>query len=96
MGTHRANTRAELEWMLGRDIVNYRILQHNAWDKENLAYLGAPSQRHPQYVNRVYYEADIKIATGFIQPHICRQWKSKAILPGGRLRLLCQPQFHAQ
>ncbi|MHB9034561.1 MAG: lactate racemase domain-containing protein, partial [Anaerolineae bacterium] len=65
VGTHRANTQAELEWMLGPEIVrDYRIMQHNAWDKDNLVHLGTSSQGHPQYVNRYYHEADFRIATG--------------------------------
>ncbi|MCE5258941.1 MAG: nickel-dependent lactate racemase [Chloroflexi bacterium] len=85
VGTHRANSKAELERMLGADIVrDYTILQHDAWDHGNLVELGMSSQGHPQFVNRIYHQADFKIATGFIQPHIFAGYSGgpKAILPG--------------
>jgi lactate racemase len=85
VGTHRANTPAELERMLGADIVrDYRILQHNAWDDANLANLGVSLQGHPLSVNRTYLCSTFKILTGYIQPHIFAGYSGgpKAVLPG--------------
>jgi len=40
-GTHRTNTRAELERMLGHEIVaKYTIVNHDSRDDSSLAYLG--------------------------------------------------------
>jgi nickel-dependent lactate racemase len=83
-GTHQANTREELVGMLGREIVeNYRIVNHNAFDAANLVDLGVTPQGHRALVNRAFYEADFKILTGFIEPHIFAGFSGgpKAVLP---------------
>lgn len=84
LGTHRPSTEEELSRMLGREIVeNYRIIQHNAWDKDNLVHLGRTSFGHELWVNRTFMEADFKILTGFIEPHFFAGFSGgpKAILP---------------
>jgi nickel-dependent lactate racemase len=83
-GTHMANTRDELIGMLGQEIVdNYRVVNHNAWDNDNLVDLGLTPQGHRVLVNRAFYEADFKILTGFIEPHIFAGFSGgpKAVLP---------------
>ncbi len=85
LGTHRRNTEKELAGMLGREILeNYRVVQHDAWDKENMVYLGRTSFGHETWINRTYLEADIKILTGFIEPHFFAGFSGgpKAVLPG--------------
>jgi nickel-dependent lactate racemase len=84
LGTHRPQTREELCGMLGDDIVaNYRCLQHDCNDDANLVSLGLTSHGHPVRVNRAYLEADIRILTGFIEPHFFAGFSGgpKAILP---------------
>jgi len=84
LGTHRTNTNQELERMLGTEIVSqYRIIQHDAWDRENLVDLGTTTYGHPIGINRQYHEADVKILTGFIEPHIFAGFSGgpKAVLP---------------
>lgn len=83
-GTHMANTHEELIGMLGREIVEgYRVVNHDAWDNDNLADLGLTPQGHRVLVNRAFYEADFKILTGFIEPHIFAGFSGgpKAVLP---------------
>jgi lactate racemase len=83
-GTHAANTRDELIGMLGRQIVeNYRVINHNAFDSANLVDLGVTPQGHRAIVNRAYHEADFRIVTGFIEPHIFAGFSGgpKAVLP---------------
>jgi nickel-dependent lactate racemase len=85
LGTHRPNTKKELIEMLGREIAEgYRIVQHNAWDKGNMVYLGPTSFGHETYINGVYMEARVKILTGFIEPHFFAGFSGgpKAVLPG--------------
>jgi nickel-dependent lactate racemase len=85
LGTHRPNTEEELIEMLGREIAKgYRIVQHNAWDKGNMVYLGPTSFGHETYINGVYMEANVKILTGFIEPHFFAGFSGgpKAVLPG--------------
>lgn len=85
LGTHRPNTEEELIEMLGREIVSgYRTVQHDAWDKGNMVYLGPTSFGHETYINGVYMEARVKILTGFIEPHFFAGFSGgpKAVLPG--------------
>jgi nickel-dependent lactate racemase len=85
LGTHRPNTDEELIEMLGREIAKgYRIVQHDAWDRDNMVYLGPTSFGHETYINGVYMEANVKILTGFIEPHFFAGFSGgpKAVLPG--------------
>ena len=84
LGTHRPQTSAELRAMLGDQIVdNYRCLQHNAFDDANLVALGTTSFGNPVRVNRLLVEADVKILTGFIEPHFFAGFSGgpKGVLP---------------
>lgn len=84
LGTHRPQTEAELRMMLGDDIVDtYCCLQHDAYDDSNLISLGETSLGHPVRINRFYLEADIRILTGFIEPHLFAGFSGgpKAVLP---------------
>jgi nickel-dependent lactate racemase len=85
LGTHRANTDAELQEMLGVSILqDYRVVQHDAWDGDNLVAIGRTSFGHPAYVNGEYMQASVKILTGFIEPHLFAGFSGgpKAVLPG--------------
>lgn len=84
LGTHRFQTDAELRTLLGDDIVeNYRCLQHDCQDDQNLVALGETPMGNPVRVNRQYLEADVRILTGFIEPHFFAGFSGgpKAILP---------------
>jgi len=84
LGTHRPQTDAELRAMLGDAVVdNYRCLQHDCWDDDQLVSLGQTRLGHPVRVNRTYLAADVKILTGFIEPHFFAGFSGgpKAILP---------------
>jgi nickel-dependent lactate racemase len=92
LGTHRPQTPAELDELLGPDIVRrYRCLQHDAWDAEQLVPVGdlrqagtrAASPR-PILLNRAYVDAQLRILTGFIEPHFFAGFSGgpKAVLPG--------------
>ena len=83
-GMHRPNTPAELERMLGPDIVrNFRVVNHDCHDQENLVYVGRTTSGNEVYLNRLYVEADCRIVTGFIEPHFFAGFSGgpKAILP---------------
>jgi nickel-dependent lactate racemase len=84
LGTHRRQTEAELRAMLGDQVVErYRCLQHDCYDDENLVSLGETAQGHPVRINRVYLEADVRLLTGFIEPHFFAGFSGgpKAVLP---------------
>ncbi|NOZ72158.1 MAG: nickel-dependent lactate racemase, partial [Chloroflexi bacterium] len=84
LGTHRPQTEAELRSMLGDFIVdNYRCQQHDCFDDGELVSLGKTKLGHPVRVNRTYLQADVKILTGFIEPHLFAGFSGgpKAVLP---------------
>jgi len=84
LGTHRPQTDAELRVMLGDAIVdNYRCLQHDANDDTNLVSLGTTSAGNPVRINRLLMESDVRIFTGFIEPHFFAGFSGgpKAALP---------------
>lgn len=85
LGTHRENTSAELSDMLGPEIVErYRIVQNNAFDQETQVSLGTTQWGHEIWINRDFYETDVKILTGFIEPHFFAGFSGggKAVMPG--------------
>ncbi len=85
LGTHRPNTDDELRTMLGEEIfARYRIVQNNAYDPATQVFLGKSSRGHEIWVNRELIECDIKILTGFIEPHFFAGFSGggKAIMPG--------------
>ena len=84
LGTHRAQTKAELRFMLGDRLVDgYHCLQHDCNDDTNLLSLGETSRGHPVRINQFYLEADVRILTGFIEPHFFAGFSGgpKAVLP---------------
>lgn len=84
LGTHRKQTEAELRTMLGDAVVDgYRCLQHDCFDDAGLVSLGVTSRGHPVRINRAYMQADVRILTGFIEPHFFAGFSGgpKAILP---------------
>ena len=85
LGSHRPNTDAELVEMLGPEIVaRYRIVQHNAFDSESNEYLGRTTAGHEMWIDSAYIQADVKILTGFIEPHLFAGFSGgpKAVLTG--------------
>jgi lactate racemase len=84
LGTHRPQTEAELRQLLGLGVVErYRCLQHDCNDEANLIALGETELGHRLRVNRAYMEADVKLLTGFIEPHFFAGFSGgpKAVLP---------------
>jgi nickel-dependent lactate racemase len=85
LGTHRPNTGAELRGMLGDVLVDgYRIVQNNAFDPSTQVHLGVTSRGHAIWLNRELMACDVKVLTGFIEPHLFAGFSGggKAILPG--------------
>ena len=83
-GMHRPNEGAELESMVGREIMdNYRIVNHFCRKEDEVRFVteidGAPIE-----INRHYLDADLKILTGLIEPHMYAGYSGgrKSILPG--------------
>jgi len=84
-GMHRPNEGAELERLVGADIAGrYRVINHFSKDDSEMALVGEIGDGVPAYVNRHYVAAELKILTGFIEPHMWAGYSGgrKSILPG--------------
>ncbi|HCQ99926.1 MAG TPA: nickel-dependent lactate racemase [Acidobacteria bacterium] len=84
-GTHRATTRDELLEMLGEEIVDRnRIVVHDAFDNTELVSLGSVEGGIPVWLNRTWSKADVRITTGFVEPHFFAGFSGgpKMVAPG--------------
>jgi nickel-dependent lactate racemase len=85
LGTHRPNMIDELKQILTSEIVDhYRVLNHEPENPDALVQLGVMNSGAPALVNRHFVEADVRIATGFIEPHLFAGFSGgvKNIIPG--------------
>ena len=84
-GTHRANTETELREMFGDEIVShYTIVNHDGRDASSLVRLADASPGVPLLLNRDWLEADFRITTGFVEPHLFAGFSGgpKLVAPG--------------
>lgn len=84
-GTHRGNTDAELRAMFGEAVVDaVRIVNHDARDRGSLSWLGRHGDGVPVWLNRAWVEADVRITTGFVEPHFFAGFSGgpKLVAPG--------------
>ena len=86
-GLHRPNLGDELAELVGDDWVlnNIRVLNHDARDDAAHVDLGVTKTRQtPVLIDRSFIEADVKIATGLVEPHFMAGWSGgrKVIAPG--------------
>jgi lactate racemase len=85
IGTHRPNTKNELERLLTAEVVRqYRVINHEPENAGALAQFGTMRDGSPALINRHLAEADIRIITGFIEPHFFAGFSGgiKGIIPG--------------
>jgi nickel-dependent lactate racemase len=85
LGTHRPNTEAELRTMLGDAIFERRrIVQNNTFEPATQVRVGVTSKGHETWLNAELMRCDLKILTGFIEPHLFAGFSGggKAIMPG--------------
>jgi nickel-dependent lactate racemase len=84
LGTHRPQTEEELARLLGPELArSFPIVQHDAWDRQQMVQVGE-TDSGPVWLHRAYVEADVRIITGFIEPHFFAGFSGgpKAVLPG--------------
>jgi len=84
-GIHRPNEGAELERLVGKQIAaSYRIINHFSKNQDEMLLVGEIGDGVPALVNKHYLAADLKILTGFIEPHMWAGFSGgrKSILPG--------------
>jgi nickel-dependent lactate racemase len=69
-GTHRGNTEDELRRMLGDEVYDaVRVVNHDARDPSTLTYMGEHGNGVPVWLNTEWVQADLRITTGFVEPH---------------------------
>ena len=84
-GIHRPNQGDELVGLVGREIAEkYRIINHFSKRREEMATVGEIEDGVPALINKHYLNAELKILTGFIEPHMWAGFSGgrKSILPG--------------
>jgi nickel-dependent lactate racemase len=85
LGTHRPNSREELEKMLTPEVVrHYRVLNHEPENPAAHVQFSTTRDGTPALINRHVAEADVRIVTGFIEPHFFAGFSGgiKGICPG--------------
>ncbi len=84
-GTHRDNSREELEGMLGKEVIaRFRVINHHCQDDSLMVDLGRTSGGVPVVINRLFWEAEVKVLTAGISPHQAAGFSGgrKSVLPG--------------
>lgn len=85
LGTHRHNTPQELDRLLTPEVARrYRVINHESENLDELTHLGVTRDGAPILLNRHLVDADIRIVTGFIEPHFFAGFSGgpKGIMPG--------------
>ena len=84
-GIHRPNLGDELIALVGEEIAaNYRVVNHYAKERETHTHLGQTSRGTEVLIDSTYINAELKITTGFIEPHLMAGFSGgrKLICPG--------------
>ena len=84
-GTHRGNTDDELRRMLGDDVFDsVRVVNHDARDRSTLTWMGEHGNGVPVWLNTEWVQADLRITTGFVEPHFFAGFSGgpKLVAPG--------------
>ena len=84
-GTHRGNSAEEIREMVGDEVADsVEIINHDARDRDSLVYLGVHGNGVPVWLNRRWVDADIRITTGFVEPHFFAGFSGgpKLVAPG--------------
>jgi nickel-dependent lactate racemase len=84
-GLHRKSNEQEIERMVGRELVDrIKIINHDSTDESKLKFLGTTRGQIPIYINKHYYESDLKILTGYVEPHFFFGFSGgyKSLVPG--------------
>jgi lactate racemase len=84
-GLHRPNEGAELVELVGPEIAaNYRVENHHGKALAEHTNLGTTAAGVPAWIDTRYVQADLKITTGLIEPHLMAGYSGgrKVICPG--------------
>lgn len=83
-GTHRQATAAEMRELIGPDLAaRYAVVDHDAGDTSAHLHVGNVDGV-PILLQRDYVEADLRVITGFVEPHFFAGFSGgpKAVCPG--------------
>jgi nickel-dependent lactate racemase len=84
-GLHRPNEGDELVELVGAEIAaNYRVENHHGTKLDEHTHLGTSPRGVPVWIDSRYVNADLKITTGLIEPHLMAGYSGgrKLICPG--------------
>ncbi len=84
-GLHRPNLGDELVELVGAEIASkYRIVNHHGKELGEHRYLGTTENGVPIWIDSRYLDAELKITTGLIEPHLMAGYSGgrKLICPG--------------
>jgi len=84
-GLHRPNVGDEMIEMVGEEIArNYRIENHHGKVRDEHTFLGTTPNGVPVWIDSHYINAELKITTGLIEPHLMAGYSGgrKVICPG--------------
>jgi len=84
-GLHRPSRDEEIERIVGKKLKKrLQTADHIATDKSSQIFLGKASDNIPIYINKLYYNADLKILTGYVEPHFFFGFAGgrKSLIPG--------------
>ncbi|MET1073432.1 MAG: lactate racemase domain-containing protein [Umezawaea sp.] len=84
-GTHRGNSEAELRAMFGDEVVDsVRIVNHDPRDRNTTTWLGEFGAGVPVWLNSEWVDADVRVTTGFVEPHFDAGFSGgpKLVAPG--------------
>lgn len=84
-GLHRKTRQEEKERIIGRKLLSrVNVIDHNATDDSSLIDLGKTSDNIPILINKCYINSDLKILTGYVEPHFFFGFSGgrKSIVPG--------------
>ncbi len=69
-GLHRVCGESEMPEILGEEVSKrFKVVSHDAFDPSKLIDLGTTSRGTPIHINKEYFESDLKISLGVIDPH---------------------------
>jgi nickel-dependent lactate racemase len=84
-GLHRPTRKEELERILGEVMSSdVKIFNHIANNAKSLVSISKNEHEGPVSINSYYYESDLKILTGYVEPHFFFGFSggNKSIVPG--------------
>ena len=85
-GLHRPATKEEINQIIGSKPIlnNIKIVNHFAREDSQHRFIGTTSQGNPISLDKRFLDADLKIATGLVEPHFMAGFSGgrKVIAPG--------------